>query len=246
MTPSRENYGIDAPFTLRKLAVAGIALVIVGIALDTRAWAAAWADNLVAAGGCMVLVSAWMIVSSLWLKQRVMRNLLDRRRWRGDEQVLDVGCGRGLVAVEVARRVPRGQVVGIDLWQAEDLSENGPQAIASNARAAGISDRLRVDTGDARTLPYPDAAFDVVTSMTVIHNIPDPAGRLAAIAEMWRVVKPGGQILVFDIRHARAYLAYLRTLGAAEARLSAPILLWALPGWHFSVRKPGPPADRSP
>lgn len=53
-----------------------------------------------------------------------------------------------------------------------------------------------IDTGDMRALPYPDQAFDVIASMTAIHNVPDREGRAQAIREMWRVIKPGGEILV--------------------------------------------------
>ena len=179
-----------------------------------------------------------MIASSKWLKQRVARALLDSRNWRGDESVLDVGCGRGLVAIAAARRVPRGKVTGIDIWQEVDLDGNSPEAIRANAEAAGVAARLAVDTGDARALPYPDASFDVVASMTAIHNIPDAGGRRAAIAEAWRVTRPGGQILIFDIRHARKYAAQLRDLGA-EVKLDGPILLWGPIGWRFSAIKPG-------
>jgi hypothetical protein len=55
-----------------------------------------------AAGIPMLVASAWMLVSSLWLKKRVMRRLQDERAWLGDETVLDVGAGRNLVATEAA------------------------------------------------------------------------------------------------------------------------------------------------
>ncbi|QDZ09082.1 class I SAM-dependent methyltransferase [Sphingomonas panacisoli] len=183
-------------------------------------------------------MAAWMVVSSRWLKPQVLKSLLDQHAWRGDEAVLDIGCGRGLVAIAAARRAPHGYVTGIDLWQEVDLAGNSPAAIHANAVAAGVADRLTVDTGDARALPYPDASFDVVASMTAIHNIPDAAGRTTAIAEAWRVTRPGGQILIYDIRHARAYAAQLKTLGAVDIRMSLPILLWGVLGWRFAATKP--------
>jgi ubiquinone/menaquinone biosynthesis C-methylase UbiE len=186
----------------------------------------------------MGVMALWMLASSLWIKQAVMQRMLQDHAWRGDEQVLDVGCGRGLVSIEVARRVPQGHVRGIDLWQAQDLSDNGPDQLLANARIAGVADRLTVDTGDARALPYGDASFDLVTSMTVIHNIPNAQGRRDAISQIWRVVKPGGQILIFDIRHARTYLQQLRELGGIDTRLRGPIILWGPIGWRFAVRKP--------
>ncbi len=233
----REDYGIDAPTVVRNLGLGSPGLI--GISVGMRAFhiLPALAPTALGTGIGMSIGACWMLVSSLWLKQRVRDGLLNMRRWRGDEAVLDVGCGRGLVAMAAARRVPKGSVKGIDLWQEVDLSNNSAAAFLANAEAAGVADRVSVDTGDARALPYPDSSFDVIGSMTAIHNIPD-AGRAAAVAEMWRVLRPGGQILIFDIRHARTYLKQLRALGAVETKLVGPILLWGPIGWRFAVAKP--------
>ncbi|HEY1605837.1 MAG TPA: class I SAM-dependent methyltransferase [Allosphingosinicella sp.] len=242
-----ENYGIDAPTVVRNLAVIGIicvaaslasALLLAGGFVQPGPVLLILRNNGLVTGIICLVMAFWMVASSLWLKKRVMRALLDSRAWRGEESVLDIGCGRGLIAVAAARRVPDGRVTGIDLWQARDLAGNNPDAIRANGEIAGVSGRLQVDTGDARSLPYPEASFDVVASMTAIHNISNATGRAAAIAEAWRVTKPGGQILIFDIRHARNYAAQLRGLGA-KVRLTGPILLWGPVGWRLSAIKPG-------
>jgi arsenite methyltransferase len=237
---AREHYGQDAPTVVRNLALSGIALLAVDLALRVTEVDAlhAFQPTMRFTGVVLLAMALWMVVSSRWLKHLLLASLLDRRAWRGDEAVLDIGCGRGLVAIGAAKRVPRGHVTGIDLWQEVDLAGNSPDAIRANAVAAGVADRLTVDTGDARALPYDDGAFDVVASMTAIHNIPDAAGRGKAIAELWRVTKPGGQILIYDIRHARAYAAQLRALGTADIEMSWPILLWGVLGWRFSATKP--------
>lgn len=235
---ARENYGIDAPTVVRNLAVIGVALISLRVVLGHWHMLVWLTPTLFFAGIAMVAMAGWMLISSRWLKHWVLKALLDSRQWRGDEMVLDVGCGRGLVAIGAARRVPKGRVQAIDLWQDVDLSGNTPEALTANANAAGVAARVTVDTGDARALPYPNASFDVIGSMTAIHNIPDEVGRTQAIAEMWRVLKPGGQILLFDIRHARAYLTQLCKLGATDVRLSWPILLWGVLGWRFAVTKP--------
>lgn len=240
MAASRENYGQDAPTVVRNLALIGVALIAADLALSAFAPTALHAvqPTMRFTGWALVAMALWMVLSSSLLKPIVLQSLLDQHRWRGDETVLDIGCGRGLVAIGAARRAPDGHVTAIDLWQEADLAGNGPDAIRANAEAAGVADRLSVDTGDARALPYADASFDIVASMTAIHNIPDAAGRAAAITEAWRVTKPGGQILIYDIRHARAYAAQLRSLGAAAVRMSWPILLWGVLGWRFAVTKP--------
>lgn len=238
----RENYGIDAPGVVRNFAIIAVVLLsITGFAYvhGSPDWLAPFLPTIRLTGLICLGMMLWMISSSLWFKQIVMRRLLDEHRWRGDEQVLDVGCGRGLVAVGAARRLgPGGKVHGLDLWQARDLSDNNPATATANAEAAGVADRLVIDTGDMRQMPYADGQFDVIASMTAIHNIDDKPGRTQAIAEVWRVTKAGGQILIYDIRHAGAYADQLKTLGAVDVRMSGPILLWGVFGRRFSAMKP--------
>ena len=233
----RENYGVDAPKAVGLLGSFGIVL-LAGHFVPNGFPGAAIVHAIWPASISLLLGCAWMLISSLWLKRGVMRSLLNQRSWRGDETVLDVGCGRGLVTVEAARHVPHGRVHGVDIWQAQDLSGNSPEAIRNNAVIAGVENRLTIDTGDARSLPYPNDVFDVVTSMTVLHNIPMAEGRLQAVSELWRVLRPGGQILIFDIRHAKSYLQHLRDLGAVDTDVAGPILLWGPFGWRISAAKP--------
>jgi arsenite methyltransferase len=234
---SHEDYGIDAPTVVRNLALAGAAFIAGSFAPRQMPFAAVL-HGIWPTGICFLVMAAWMLVSSLWLKRILMRSMLGERQWRGDEKVVDIGCGRGLVTIGAARRVPSGIVHGIDLWQGTDLSGNRPDSILKNAQAAGVEARVKVDTGDARLLPYPSDTFDVVTSMTAIHNIPDSDGRQAAIREAWRVLRPGGQVLMFDIRYGRSYLKQFIELGAVRTMLKGPILLWGPIGWRFSATKP--------
>lgn len=140
--------------------------------------------------------------------------ILDHLELRGGERVLDMGCGRGAVLTSVARRLTAGDVTGVDLWSRKDQSGNARETALRNAAVEGVRDRVRIDTGDMRALPYPDAAFDLVVSSLAIHNIGSRAGRKQAIAEGFRVLKPGGRMVIADIRAAREYEENLRGLGA--------------------------------
>jgi ubiquinone/menaquinone biosynthesis C-methylase UbiE len=92
------------------------------------------------------------------------------------------------------------------------------QATLHNAAVEGVSDRVDVETGDARALPMRDASFDAVVSSLAIHNIPDAEGRAQAIREAVRVLKPGGQIAIQDIMHTGQYMKVLRECGMDDVR----------------------------
>jgi len=104
-----------------------------------------------------------------------------------DMIVLDVACGAGHASEQAAPYVH--QVVGIDLTPA--LLAAGAQRIAE----AGIHNVL-LQEGDATALPFVDGSFDIVVCRSSLHHFPDPA---RAIAEMARVCKPGGRVVVSDM-----------------------------------------------
>jgi len=112
---AREDYGIDAPTVVCNLAAIGLLLLTLSVGtmvllrfqvVSPGPIALMLRNGGISAMACLVM-AGWMIACSKWLKKRVARALLDDRAWRGDERVLDVGCGRGLVAVAAARRVPQ-------------------------------------------------------------------------------------------------------------------------------------------
>jgi SAM-dependent methyltransferase len=144
--------------------------------------------------------------------------ILGRLRLRGDERVLDMGCGRGAVLTAVARRLTTGRVTGVDIWNTKDQSGNARDVTLRNASLEGVADRVQVDNGDMRALPYADATFDLVVSSLAIHNIPSTADRKKAIVEGFRVLKPGGRMVIADIRATSVYAETLRTLQAMDVK----------------------------
>jgi ubiquinone/menaquinone biosynthesis C-methylase UbiE len=78
-----------------------------------------------------------------------------------------------------------------------------------NAKVEKVEGRIAIQTGDIRSLPYPDKTFDAIISSLVIHNIPDEKGRERALSEMLRVLKPGGRFALFDIHYGKKYARFL-------------------------------------
>lgn len=238
----KARYGIDAPLVPLLMAL-GV-LLCVGIAVfgQARAW---WASAAI-----LAVVLALFLHTSLRGKFMAWRRILRAQAWRGDEQVLDLGCGRGAVLIMVAACVPHGRVTGIDIWSGKDQLGNGPQAAADNAAAAGVAGRVELRTTDMRELPFADASFDVVVSSMAIHNIGSASGRNTAIDQAWRVLRPGGRLLIVDIQHARQYQARLRALGAQAERRRLGWRLWWGGPWMstqlVTADKAGSPGLGSP
>jgi ubiquinone/menaquinone biosynthesis C-methylase UbiE len=163
-----------------------------------------------AAGTALLAFTGFYLHTTLRGKLRIWQRELDRASLKGNEQLLDLGCGRGTVLVEAARRLPTGRAVGADLWSGKDQSGNSPEATLANAAAAGVADRVEVHTADMTALPFADGCFDVVTSALAIHNIRSPEGRYRALDEAMRVLRPDGQLLVADFWWmARKYAAHI-------------------------------------
>ncbi len=188
-------------------------------------------------GLIFLAIAVIMIWSSRVGKLSLRDRLLDQAKLRGDEKVLDVGCGRGLLLIGAAKRLTTGKATGVDVWSEEDLSGNSADAVRANAKAEGVADKVRVDDADARKLPFANDSFDVVLSSLAIHNMDDSDDRQQAMAEIVRVLKPGGRLALFDILHAAEYAKELRQLGMSDVTLSCLSFLWCMPGRTVVARK---------
>lgn len=225
MSDRSGRYGFDAPAALVGL-VAGaavlLALMVVSFVVGVVAAAVAFLI-----GALYSLVSAASYVYTTRRgKFAVWRAELDRLALRGDEQLLDLGCGRGAVFMMAAKRLPKGRATGLDLWRRRDQSGNTAKAVRANARAEEVEDRIELVTGDMRALPFGDGAFDVAVSSLAIHNISSEQGREEAVTEALRVLAPGGRMLIADFQHTRAYETTLHKLGVTD--------LWRRDlGWRF-------------
>jgi SAM-dependent methyltransferase len=235
----RPDYGIDAPGVVRNLLLAGAAGLLVWATAALGLWSGVsfgvdWRWAGLSVGVACTATGAAMIWTSKVGKVRGRERLLDWIPWRGDEAVLDVGCGRGLLLLGAARRVPRGRATGVDIWQAEDLSGNRPEATLENSRREGVADRVEVRTADMRQLPFPDGTFDVVVSRAAIHNVYRAEERRQAVAEIARVLRPGGRVLISDIRHHGEYADELAKRGCTDVRRDGGGLgglVWTVVSW---------------
>jgi arsenite methyltransferase len=163
-----------------------------------------------------LLSAASYVYTTRYSKFQVWAAILLQLRLRGDEQVLDLGCGRGAVLLMATSLLPRGKATGIDVWKASEQSGNALAVTQQNAEREGVSEHVALQTADMQQLPFPDDSFDLVVSSLAIHNIPNPEGRKRAITEAVRVLRPGGRLVIADFRETGHYGEHLGELGMTE------------------------------
>jgi SAM-dependent methyltransferase len=144
----------------------------------------------------------------------------------GHGRVLDAGAGSGRAAIGVLLARPQTTVTALDIYQGYwGIDGNTPERFTINARLAGVDSRAEVTTGDMREMPFTDNVFDGVVSSYAIDHL-NREGRVNAIAEVARVIKPGGDflLLIVDVpwytmlvsppiaHHRKPDLAYWRNL----------------------------------
>lgn len=217
------NYGIDGPVVLRNLIIIGAAAIglslfahyqILPIRPRLGSILVKFCIFIAAFNLLCLLLSVW---SSKVGKRLEATRILDSYDWQGDEKVLDVGCGRGLMLISAAKRLVTGKAVGVDIWDSRDQAGNHPENTFKNAQLEDVADRIEIRKSDARELPFEDHTFDVVLSNKVFHNITNREERKRAILEMARVLKPGGWLGIID---SFQYAAILRDIGWASAQAS--------------------------
>ena len=162
----------------------------------------------------------WSRLLSLGQDPRWRRFLVSRVNVGRDETVLDVATGTAAVAIELARRTGCS-VVGLD---------QSPEMLAAGrgrVERAGLTERIQLVEGSAERLSFPDAAFDALTFTYLLRYVEDPA---ATLAELARVVRPGGTIAALEFGLPRGVW---RPLWELYVRVGLPVAGRVIsPGWH--------------
>jgi arsenite methyltransferase len=219
----RVDYGIDAPGVIRNLFLIGVACCVVaalspfyvrGNRMDLRGF---WFP-----GAIFVVEAGLMLLYSLHGKFRHRDRMLALANLRGDESVLDVGTGRGLLLVGAAKRLTTGRAVGLDIWKTSDLSGNARERTEKVLEQEGVADRCKLLERPAQDTGLPDGSFDVVLSNLCLHNISAREERDAACREIVRVLKPGGVAVISDFKNTGQYAKAFQAAGLTVRRSYHP------------------------
>lgn len=236
------RYGVDgAPYVLGLTAAAlGFVAVGVGAARPPRARRIAFALAALT-GTPAVLGIRYVLRGKLALRDR----LLDEVVWRGDEVVVDLGSGAGLLGIGAAHKT-RGAVHCVDLFIGKDLLGGSPQRLAQNARREGVEARVEIHREDVRALSLGDDSVDVVLSTLCLHNLADAGARRQALAEIVRVLRPGGAAVISDLAHVDdEYAPALRQAGL-DVRVTGRLPGTFPPQQALVAQAPRPPSAASP
>jgi ubiquinone/menaquinone biosynthesis C-methylase UbiE len=218
----RGSYGIDAPPALAAVAILIALWLVRAIVIAIRSGEVGpFLPVLI-----ILLIVGFGFHTTLRGKFEVWAELLDKLGLRGGERILDLGCGRGAVLLLAAQHLTTGRAVGVDVWRKVDQSGNSAEATRRNAVAEGVADRVELHTADMTALPFEDNSFDLVVSSLAIHNIRGFAGKEKAVDEAVRVLRPGGRLMIADIRGTRQHEAHLARIGMNDVRRRAL-------GWRF-------------
>ena len=220
--PATAEYGIDDPPRVIALLFLGFTTIMAGIFIGAGF------------GSPLAGVPVWLVglgfggaaVGRIWTAKRtkgeVWDSILRHAALHGDEDALDVGCGRGLVLFKLAAALPDRAVDGIDIWSNRSLSGNFRAIAEANATVLDLGSRTTFHDADVRWLPFADASYDLVTAGFLFDGFADPSDRAAAAAEVLRVLRPGGRALVLDRRSADRTAAAFTAAGA-HATTSSPV-----------------------
>jgi arsenite methyltransferase len=245
LASTKLDYGIDAPAVMRNLFLFGALCALIAIfapplihlgpvSLTPRSFF--WPAGFLIAEGLLFL---------LYVKVGKFRHrdfMLGLYAWRGDEQVLDVGCGRGLLLAGAAKRIAAvsgsGHATGIDVWSNVDMGGNSAAATQHNLDLEGVAPLCTLVSEPAQEMSFPDAIFDVIVSNLCLHNIYDVPTRHKALRQIVRVLKPGGIALISDYKRTAEYAGEFRKAGLIVEKKRGSLITTFPPLTVVVARKP--------
>lgn len=123
--------------------------------------------------------------------------LLNYFDWKGNGNILDIGCGAGALTIKCAKKYPNAKITGIDYWSKE--WSYAKSQCEENAQIENVDNHIKFLQGDASKLPFEDESFDGAVSNFVFHEVKTQEDKQLVIREALRVVKKGGSFAFHDL-----------------------------------------------
>ena len=131
------------------------------------------------------------------IQQQVSSLVINKVDEKSIGKLLDIGCGSGVLSVELAIKCPKLKIWGIDYWGSIwGYSKDKCEKLASDYH---VSDRVSFEQASASSLPFDDESFDIIISNMVFHEVADAKDKREVIKEALRVLKEGAQFIFQDL-----------------------------------------------
>ncbi|MEW5986417.1 MAG: class I SAM-dependent methyltransferase [Chloroflexota bacterium] len=154
-------------------------------------------------------------------EERFKRPLLDQAKIQPGQTILDLGCGTGTLTIQAKRHQPEAEVFGLDI---------DPRILQrARLKAQAVRVAITFDQGAADLMPYPDQFFDRILSSLVIHHL-TTSQKQQAMNELYRVLRPGGELHLVDFGRPRSLYARLLGWFIASQEEAADNIQGLLPG----------------
>jgi SAM-dependent methyltransferase len=210
------NYGVDAPKIIRGFFIFAVLLYAFAVNFPVLhiggTTTHVFTFCFITATICFIEGLMMFLYAKIG-KFRHRERILNCIQWNGNETVLDVGTGLGLIMIGAAKRLTNGKAIGIDIWNKSDLSSNTGEGAKLNAELEGVLDKIEIKNENIMSTSFADNYFDVILSNLCIHNIKEKEGRLKACAEIKRILKPNGTAVISDFKNIKEYKTAFQQLG---------------------------------
>lgn len=172
-------YGIDAPDYLISYSILSIIGIGMGLGFQfgvSKIWISSMGISIIISvsycfGITFGVTVIMMLMSTLFFKYLTRRKLFMMLNLYGNENIIDIGCGRGFLIIELAKKLTTGKCYGIDIFDSWGQSSNSIENTKHNANLANVTDKVEIEYGNVCEIPYPDNIFDIAVSSFVLHRV---------------------------------------------------------------------------